>query len=181
MEIVKVNEKSSQGDPQAISLHADAASILGKAIWLMSKSPGHRRWEVGVIEDLVMEPIRRRQFKLYVKDNVPVAFVTWAWLSDEAEKGLIHSLMHLRSRDWHCGENLWIVDIVAPFGGEGHVLSDLIGKVFRNEKGKILRPSRSRVGIDVVLWEGGKTNPLELLNAQGDSVHLDSGAMAREN
>ncbi len=151
-------------DEQTVIKQADAVSILGRVIWLMSKSPGHQRWEIGVIDDLVMEPIRLRQFKLYVKDNVPVAFVTWAWLSDEAETQFTSSLSRIRSRDWHGGKNLWIVDLVAPFGGQHQVFSDLMFKVFRNERGKILRPSREREAIEVVRWEGGVTDPAELMN-----------------
>lgn len=66
------------------------------------------------IEALVATPILLRHFKLYSKDKQPVAFLTWASVSD-AVKAKVEAGEPLALEDWRSGENLVVVDVVSPF------------------------------------------------------------------
>ena len=160
-------------------MKSDASGVLGRAVWLMTKSVPHRHWEIGMVDDLLLEPIRQKQFKLYMKEHVPQAFVSWAMMSDESEEFFIQSLSTLRQKDWSSGDNLWIMDILAPFGGHQAVIHDLLNGVFADQKGKMLRPAEDGTGIEVVEWEGfnlGATDPGKMVGPQ----HLRQTEMAEE-
>jgi cytolysin-activating lysine-acyltransferase len=36
----------------------------------------------------------------------------------------------MRPQDWQCGDHLWVVEIIAPFGGHAAKVADLKDKVF---------------------------------------------------
>jgi cytolysin-activating lysine-acyltransferase len=40
----------------------------------------------------------------------------------------------MRLQDWKCGDKLWIVEMIAPFGGIDEMLKELKAKVFRDWK-----------------------------------------------
>jgi cytolysin-activating lysine-acyltransferase len=54
-------------------------------------------------------------------------------VNDEAEERLKSGHARLAPADWKSGEKLWLVDIVAPFGGHDAVLKDLKEKMFPQE------------------------------------------------
>gem|GEM_PF-3215337 len=65
-------------------------------------------------EDLIATPILLRQFKLYSKDDQPVAFLTWASVSD-AVRARVEAGEPLALEDWRSGASLVVVDVVSPF------------------------------------------------------------------
>jgi hemolysin-activating ACP:hemolysin acyltransferase len=46
---------------------------------------------------------------------VPRAFVSWAYLSEEAETRFLRG-DRLTTQDWMSGDRLWLMDLVAPYG-----------------------------------------------------------------
>lgn len=54
---------------------ATFASSMGQAVWLMTVSKAHRDLKISDIEDLVTPAILLQQFKIYMKDKQPVAFL----------------------------------------------------------------------------------------------------------
>ncbi|WP_336098883.1 toxin-activating lysine-acyltransferase [Roseovarius sp. CH_XMU1461] len=89
-------------------------STIGNAVWLMTMDKAYRDRQIREVEAIVATPILLRQFKLYSKDNQPVAFLTWAGLSDDA-KARLEAGETLGLEDWRSGENLTVVDVVSPF------------------------------------------------------------------
>lgn len=61
--------------PTALPDAATFASTMGQAIWLMTVSKAHRDLPIREIEARVTPAIVLQQFKLYMKDKQPVAFV----------------------------------------------------------------------------------------------------------
>ena len=53
---------------------------------------------------------------------------------------------------WASGDNLWLGDAVAPFGGRDEVLATLKRDVFGDRKVKCLQPSPGGLGFGVVEW-----------------------------
>ena len=56
--------------------------------------------------------------------------VLWATVSDEVEANLMAGTTKLRPQDWKSGDKLWVVEVIAPFGGAEEMVKDLKEKVF---------------------------------------------------
>jgi cytolysin-activating lysine-acyltransferase len=54
--------------------------------------------------------------------------------------------------DWKSGDNLWLMDMIAPFGGQDEAMKELREKVFAGRKIKTLQPAPSGEGMAVVEW-----------------------------
>jgi len=117
----------------------DAASVLGHVAWLFTHAPNYRYMFVSDLERVILPAIVAKQFKLYRKERIPVGFVSWAYLSEEAEQRFIEDPTRLRPEDWKSGDRLWCIDLVSPFGGFGSIAQDLKENVFPDKQGKALR------------------------------------------
>ncbi|WP_269724617.1 toxin-activating lysine-acyltransferase [Roseovarius sp. TM1035] len=89
-------------------------SALGQAVWLMTINKRYRDRPIREIEALVATPILLRQFKIYSKGKSPVAFLSWASVSD-AVKAKAEAGAPLALEDWRSGASLVVVDMVSPF------------------------------------------------------------------
>lgn len=50
--------------------------------------------------------------------------------SAEVEERLAAGTPRLRPQDWKSGDRLWVVEVIAPFGGADEMVKDLKAKVF---------------------------------------------------
>ncbi|WP_375553892.1 toxin-activating lysine-acyltransferase [Roseovarius mucosus] len=89
-------------------------SAFGQAVWLVTMDKRYRDRPIREIEALVATPILLRQFKIYSKGKSPVAFLTWASVSD-AVKARAEAGAPLALEDWRSGASLVVVDVVSPF------------------------------------------------------------------
>ena len=53
-------------------------------------------------------------------------------------------------QDWKSGERLWVVEVIAPFGGQDAMVADLKAKVFPGEPLKVLALVDGRKEVRVV-------------------------------
>ena len=60
-----------------------------------------------------------------------MAYVSWAFLSEEAEETFV-ATQNIAPKDWNSGDNLWIVDVLTPFGGTSKVFQELNEKIFKD-------------------------------------------------
>ena len=121
--------------------------MLGEIVWLLSQSPTHKHFTIGDLEWMVMPAILQEQFRVFHGEQHPVGFALWAYLSDDAEARLNDIAMtgqgaRLRPDDWKSGNNLWLVDLVAPFAKPDNKLqdamvADLIQNVFPGRSFKL--------------------------------------------
>lgn len=93
---------------------------------LMMQSPAHRYFFLADLEWLVYPAVQHRQFKLYMKEGRPIAYVSWARLSEQAE-ARFSVAGRLSPPEWTSGDRLWLVDILTPFGTADEVIRDLHG------------------------------------------------------
>lgn len=113
---------------------------LGPVIMLYMQS-SHRRYQfIGDLEWLLLPPLVNGQCKLYMKKEFPVSFISWAFLDESAEKRLLANGGKLRPEDWNCGDRLWVVDAVAPFGGVEKMLHDVRKSEFPDHAVRIMIP-----------------------------------------
>jgi cytolysin-activating lysine-acyltransferase len=99
--------------------------VLGPVAWLMMHDAATRHDFVADLAWRVMPPLVLEQSRLYARGPMPTAFATWAFLSDEALRHYRAPPYRLRPGEWKSGDMVFVVDIVAPYGGVDEVLADL--------------------------------------------------------
>ncbi len=118
----------------------------------MMQSPAHKHLFLTDLEWLVVPPVMLRQFRVFRKKGMPVAFASWAYLDEESETRFADNVRRLRPANWKAGDRLWLIDLIAPFGGGEQVLKELREKVFKGKKVKTLHPAPDGSGMAVVEW-----------------------------
>jgi cytolysin-activating lysine-acyltransferase len=108
--------------------------LLGPVAWLMMQQAATRHSLLSELEWRVIPPLVLDQSKLYLRDGAPVAFVSWALLSQEAAARYAGTPHHLAPADWKSGDQVWVIDVLAPFGGVKEVIGELRAKVFPDKE-----------------------------------------------
>lgn len=136
-------------DTEAEAAAKNPSAMLGAAVWLMLSSPGHKHLFVTDFEWLVVPPILAKQFRLYRRDNVPIGFVSWARVSEEVEMRIINGSVKLSPKEWTGGDRLWIIDVIAPFGGVEDIMADL-NKAFEGQTVKYIQADENGRRVEVL-------------------------------
>lgn len=74
----------------------------------------HRHWFVKEIERLFIKPLEDDHARLFYKDGEIIGFGSWAFLSDEVQDAFKSGSRKLQSEDWKSGNNVWVIDAIAP-------------------------------------------------------------------
>ena len=114
--------------------------MLGPALWLFARDERKKFTFIADQDWLVMPPLILDQCKLYKKDEIPWAFCTWAFVNDQVDERLSSAVPKIAPHEWKSGEHLWLIDIVAPFGGADEIIADLQKTNFSGKAFKVLKP-----------------------------------------
>jgi cytolysin-activating lysine-acyltransferase len=125
--------------------------LIGPIAWLMLQQSVTRNVLLADLEWRILPPLVLEQAKLYMKDTMPLAFASWARLSAEAAARFRQPPHRLAPSDWKSGEQIWIVDVIAPFGAAQEVLKDLREQVFPGHSLFQLAPV-SPEAVKVIEW-----------------------------
>ncbi len=68
-----------------------------------------------------------------MRDNAPIAYVSWIKLSDKVAQRYSAAPHQLASGYWQSGAQVRIVDLFAPFGSATEVLEDLRNTVLKGQ------------------------------------------------
>lgn len=109
------------------------AQMLGEITWLMTQSPIHKQLFIGDLEWFAMPAVLLEQFRIFYGPNSPAAVALWATVSEETEKRLKEGAHKLRADEWQGGDRPWLIELVAPFGGQDEILADLSASVFNGK------------------------------------------------
>ncbi|MDO9089252.1 MAG: toxin-activating lysine-acyltransferase [Burkholderiaceae bacterium] len=126
---------------------AEAKSFLGRLptlgpiVWLMMQQSATRHTLLSELEWRVLPALMHKQAKLYMRDESPLAYVSWARLSDEAATRYRQSPHHLTAPDWNSGDQIWLIDLLTPFGGAKELLEELRREVFPGQPVHQLAPA----------------------------------------
>lgn len=132
--------------------------ILGPALWLYARDPIKKFMFLGDIDWSVLPPIVLDQCRLYTKGGLPYAFVTWAWVNDTVSARLRGEQPRLAPHEWKCGEQVWIMDAVAPFGQLQETLLALRTTELAGKQVNALLPNPAQTGaLQVVEWPAAPT------------------------
>lgn len=124
-----------QGANPGAQIPPTFSHILGEMTWLLSQSPLHRALAIGDLEWLVMPALIHEQFYIFRDGEQPVGLALWAKCGPEAanklDKGMIEPENRLTLEQWKNGDQLWLVDLIAPFANAENrqreiMLADLI-------------------------------------------------------
>jgi len=125
----------------------------------MMHSPMHRHLFLTDLEWLLLPPLLLKQFRVYRRDKVPFAYVSWALLTAEVEDHFRNGVRRLKPGDWNAGDRLWLIDFIAPFGGADAVVKDLREELFPEREIKTLRLAEDGSGVRVeTCVEGVRSN-----------------------
>ena len=93
--------------------------MLGEMTWLLTQSPLHKALAIGDLEWLVMPALIHQQFYLFRDGQQPVGLAMWAKCMPSAvaklEGGMIEPENRLTLEEWANGDQIWLVDLIAPF------------------------------------------------------------------
>lgn len=106
------------------------AQMLGEIVWLMSQSPTHKQLFIGDLEWFCMPAILLEQFRIFYGPQSPAAVALWASVSDDTQARLMAGGYKLRPDEWRNGDNLWLIELVAPFGAQDEIITDLKTSIF---------------------------------------------------
>ena len=148
--------QQAPGQKQDQPAPSDNISVLGHVLWLMSQSPIHKHMFVSDFEWLVMPAILHGQFRIWREKNaqgvlIPVAYASWAYLDEAAEQRIRQSIKRLAPTDWKSGTNLWLIDLIAPFGGADKAVKELKEKILKGQTIKSIQPNPAG-GTAVMEW-----------------------------
>jgi cytolysin-activating lysine-acyltransferase len=127
----------------------DKLPMLGPIVWLLSQTPSHRHLFLSDLEWRILPPVSLGQCKLYMKGNAPLAFVSWAKVTDEVERRLSKGNVRLAPAEWANGDKIWLVDVIAPFGGVPELMKDLNENVFQEQEVNYLAADDSGTNLVV--------------------------------
>lgn len=99
---------------------------LGLASWLITMSKDHRDLPMAFLDERILPAILLKQFRLFRKGKAPIAFLTWATVSDAAQTKFETAGGKLDLMDWRSGSKLIVVDCVSPFGPTDKIKSKFL-------------------------------------------------------
>jgi cytolysin-activating lysine-acyltransferase len=125
------------------------AASIGDMVVVLSCSSAHKHYSLADIEWMVMPPVSAGQF--YVVEaadqkhgfRAPIAVVSWAFVSDEADQLLqkqAESLRRLRPDQWNCGTTAWLIDAAGDAEGVRRALHWLAAGPFKERPLKMSLP-----------------------------------------
>ncbi|WP_420862957.1 toxin-activating lysine-acyltransferase [Algirhabdus cladophorae] len=110
-------------------------TFLGLASWLMSMSKEHRDLPFSTLDSRILPAILLKQFKIIRKDTMPMAFLSWATLSDEAKAKFQKDPDSLELLDWRSGKNVVVVECISPFGPAAEIKAGFIKELIKSQTG----------------------------------------------
>ena len=116
----------------------DVLRVFGELAFLTFYSDLYGNWSARAVAKAFEPPIYLKQFNIYRAGNVPRGLVTWAKLDKAAEKKHLSGNGLDGFDEWRSGSQLWIMDIMAPWG-HGAAIIENIKATVQEDSVKTLR------------------------------------------
>jgi cytolysin-activating lysine-acyltransferase len=117
--------------------------LLGAAVMIMAHAPGFKDLTHSDLKARVMPALVASQARVFLYGLQPIGLVTWARLNEEAERLLKEQGQLPSGSDWTSGNRIWIIDVVAPFGGTRAMLTKVCRETLRGQTVNMLQPRAS--------------------------------------
>lgn len=102
------------GDGITTAALSEEAAQLGFTATVLIDTE-QRKLPISALWAWVRPAIQLQQIELIFIESRPVAFCTWAYVTPETASRLSSGEVPLLE-DWNDGDELWVVDFVAPYG-----------------------------------------------------------------
>jgi len=143
------NQKKSEDKNIQIPTYIAIESSVGAALLLAGKSSSHKYLFASDFESAIIPAVLLKQFFLFRNDkNEPVAFVSFANVSEEVEKRLLEGTTKLKPGEWKSGDKLYLIDLISPFAPATEVLKQLNENQFKDKEVNVLRPKKEGKGFE---------------------------------
>lgn len=154
-------------DPVPPGVPPTVSHLLGEMTWLLSQSPLHRSLSIGDLEWLVMPALIHRQFYLFRDGQQPVGLALWAKctpnVAAKLEGGMIEPRNRLTLEEWTSGDEIWLVDLIAPFANAENrqrevMFADLISGPLKGQAFKFHQtdPKTGKRSVQTVAADAGE-------------------------
>lgn len=141
--------------------------LLGEMTWLLTQSPLHKVLAIGDLEWLVMPALIHQQFYIFRDKEQPVGLALWAKCTAEAaaklEGGMIEPENRLTLDEWNSGDQVWLVDLIAPFVNQENrqreiMIADLISGPLKETEFRFHQtdPSTGKRQVQTVAADAGE-------------------------
>lgn len=98
---------------------------LGEAVHPLTRSSAHKYLFVTDLEWSVIPPLMLWRFRLFRAQGRVGGLALWARVSEEIDDRLAGGVSRLAPLEWRSGERVWLIDLVAPFGGADRMVEEL--------------------------------------------------------
>lgn len=123
---------------------------LGEVAWLMTRLETHKHLFMTDLEWLIIPPLSLGQARIWREKGLPVAYASWAYVDDRVAERMGKIGARISPTEWKSGKQLWLMDVITPFGGADKVVEELRKEVFKGESFKTLVPMPDGSGMKVV-------------------------------
>ncbi|QNP50043.1 toxin-activating lysine-acyltransferase [Diaphorobacter aerolatus] len=115
------------------------AEVLGGFIWLWNQHAYYRQGSVESAVEVLMPIINSRNFCFFVRNQQPLGYVNWAYLSEQDEQAYAHKAKpytYFTDRQYDAGTpvRLWMLSWFFPVGGSQIAKRLLRRHVLKNER-----------------------------------------------
>ncbi len=123
------DDGAAAAQSKAEAIKPTVSHVLGEVVWLMTQSPQYKHFALADLEWMVMPPILLNQFRIFRdKTGKPAGAAFWAFLGEDSEKRLEEGPARLRPDEWKSGEQMWLVNLLAPFATAENKMADAMVK-----------------------------------------------------
>ena len=125
--------------------------MLGPVTWLMMQQTHSRHTLLSELEWRVIPALVQDQARLFMREDTPLAYVSWACMDAKTANRYRLPPHQLSFQDWRSGDDIWVIDTIAPFGGLPKIMEELRSVVFMGKAIHQLAPS-STDASRVLTW-----------------------------
>ncbi len=107
----------------------DKLPLLGPAAWLFARDQHRRFTFFADIDWRLMPPLVLNQCRLFSREGLPWAFVTWAFVSPVVDQRMRTTSPIISPAEWKSGDIPWLIDVVTPFGNTDEIVKELVADI----------------------------------------------------
>lgn len=117
------NEKSQQSALAQLGLR-QRYTLIGELAEIAMHMPVLAEMELRFLNEVFLRPYDLGQLRRWHRGERIVGVATWAWLSESAAKAMLAD-GGVAPEAWQSGDQLWFIDVIAPFGDMPAISRDL--------------------------------------------------------
>lgn len=133
-----MGKRKQNGSAELALAGGPCAAMSGGAIGLSGQWFDNNPRLRDSVEWLVLPPLLAGQFRVWRRGATPVAYAAWALLDEATEARLLAGETRIAPAEWQRGDRLWLIYLLAPYGGFGHFAQELRTGVFAGREVRFL-------------------------------------------